>query len=61
MSGRDRSRIHTQTACGQLRGDAVARNEPGASERSTVKGKVLEADEDGNALSYTLSLVEAYW
>lgn len=45
----------------QLRGDAVARIEPGASGHSTVKGKVIEADDDGGALSYTLSLVEAYW
>jgi hypothetical protein len=45
----------------QLRGDAVARIEPGQTGRSTIKGNVLTADEDGGALSYTLSLVEAYW
>lgn len=45
----------------QLRGEAVARIEPGETGRSTVRGKILAADEDGSALSYTLSLVEAYW
>jgi hypothetical protein len=45
----------------QLRGAAVARIEPGETGRSVVAGKVLSADEDGSALSYTLSLAEAYW
>jgi hypothetical protein len=44
----------------QLRGQAVGRIEPGQTGRSAVTGKVLAEGEEGGALSYTLSLAEAY-
>lgn len=44
-----------------LTGAAITRIEPGASGRSTIAGNVLDKGEEGGALSYTLSLVEARW
>ncbi|HLT35871.1 MAG TPA: retropepsin-like aspartic protease [Enhygromyxa sp.] len=45
----------------QLRGEPIARIEPGAIGRSKIAGKVLDDGQDGGALSYTLSLAEAHW